>query len=76
VPDVKYLHPIFENSEKNFMWIANERRDAHAGSLCHWRRGLGMLSYVCGYSSNSQLDGKSHVIAERTAIGSNFTKIS
>jgi hypothetical protein len=75
VPDVKYLHPISENAVENFIWIANERRDAHARSLCHWRGGLGMLRYVCDDTSNSQFDGESHVIAERTAVGSNLAKI-
>jgi hypothetical protein len=75
MPNLQYLHAVFENSIENLIRIANKRHDAHAGSLYHWRCGLGISSYMCDHLQNSQFDSVCHLIAECTAIGSDFAKV-
>jgi len=75
VSNVKYSHPIFENSVENFVWIANEWHDPHSWALGNRRRGFGMLGDTFNDRSNSQFDGDSHVLAKCSAVGSYFAKV-
>jgi hypothetical protein len=72
MPNVKYFHPVFENSVEDFVWIANERHDTHTWALGNRRCGLRMLSYVCDSGSNSQFDRGSDSLAKCSTIGSDF----
>jgi hypothetical protein len=73
--DAKYLHPVFENSVENLIWITNKWDDAYSWPVSNRRRGFGMLGYIYTGCSNSQFDGKGHLIAKCAAIRSYFAKI-
>jgi len=76
VSNVQYSHPVFENSVENFVWIANERHDPHTWALGNWLRGFGTLSDTFNDRSYSHFDSDSHVLAQCSAVGSYFAKIS
>ena len=75
VPNMKYSHPILEGSIENFVWMADERHDAHARPLSDRCCGFGMFGEVRNDRSNSRFERNSYTFAKFSAVGGYFTKI-
>ena len=72
---MQYSHPVFEDSVNDFIRIANERCNVHAGSLGNLRRCLRISSYVCNGTEDIIFKSCAHLLAKRTTIGRHLLKI-